>query len=66
MNAQSDPAPKREGITPDALLHTGSGGEITAEDLVLASGRDINPKSMAWAERRLAEDGRAAIDKLLP
>ncbi|MFD9485168.1 MULTISPECIES: hypothetical protein [unclassified Streptomyces] len=66
MNAQSDPAPKREGITPDALLHTGSGGEVTAEDLVLASGRDINPKSMAWAERRLAEDGRAAIDKLLP
>ncbi|GGP62397.1 MULTISPECIES: hypothetical protein [Streptomyces] len=66
MNAQSDPAPKREGITPDALLHTGAGGEVTAEDLVLASGRDINPKNMAWAERRLAEDGPAAIDKLLP
>ncbi|MFD9790013.1 hypothetical protein ACFWXK_03585 [Streptomyces sp. NPDC059070] len=66
MNAQSDPAPHREPITPDALLHTGAGGEVTAEDLVLASGRDITPKSLEWAQRRLAEDGPRAIDKLLP
>ncbi|MEU1071312.1 MULTISPECIES: hypothetical protein [unclassified Streptomyces] len=66
MNAQSEPAPKREGITPDALLHTGAGGDITAEDLVLASGRDITPKSLEWAERRLEQDGTRAIDKLLP
>ncbi|OAR26884.1 hypothetical protein A8W25_00880 [Streptomyces sp. ERV7] len=66
MNAQSEPAPKREGITPDALLHTGAGGDVTAEDLVLASGRDITPKTLEWAERRLAQDGPAAIDKLLP
>ncbi|MEU5432416.1 hypothetical protein AB0G73_03450 [Streptomyces sp. NPDC020719] len=66
MNAKSESAPQREAVTPDALLHTGSGGEVTAEDLVLASGRDITPKSLAWAERRLADDGPAALDKLLP
>ncbi|MBD0745032.1 hypothetical protein [Streptomyces sp. CBMA152] len=65
MNAQSDSAPQREAVTPDSLLHTGSGGEVTAEDLVLASGRDITPKNLKWAERRLAEDP-AAMDKLLP
>ncbi|MEU9287889.1 hypothetical protein AB0D57_25095 [Streptomyces sp. NPDC048275] len=59
-------APSDDRTTPDALLHTGSGGEVTAEDLVLATGRDITPKSLAWAERKLAKEGPAAMDKLLP
>lgn len=52
--------------TPDALLHTGSGGDVSPEDLVLATGRDITPKTLAWAERKLAEEGPSALDKLLP
>ncbi|MCH0542924.1 hypothetical protein I3F58_25885 [Streptomyces sp. MUM 203J] len=56
----------RGGITPDSLLHSGAEGEFTAEDLVLASGRDVNPKNLEWAERRMAEKGRAALDELLP
>ncbi|MEU1040635.1 hypothetical protein ACFYP4_09700 [Streptomyces sp. NPDC005551] len=60
------PSPSDDATTPDALLHTGAGGEVSAEDLVLAAGRDVNPKNLAWAERRLAEDGPAAMDKLLP
>uniref|UniRef100_A0AAU2VEE4 Uncharacterized protein n=1 Tax=Streptomyces sp. NBC_00003 TaxID=2903608 RepID=A0AAU2VEE4_9ACTN len=66
MNEQSDSSPQRDLVTPDALLHTGSGGEVTAEDLVLASGRDVTPQSLAWAERKLAAEGPAALDKLLP
>ncbi|KUH39973.1 MULTISPECIES: hypothetical protein [Streptomyces] len=58
--------PRQGGVSPDAILHSGAEGEFTAEDLVLASGRDVNPKNMAWAERRLAEKGRAALDELLP
>ncbi|CAL9335131.1 hypothetical protein [Streptomyces thermolilacinus] len=54
------------GVTPDSLLHSGAEGEFTAEDLVLASGRDVNPKNLAWAERRMAEKGKAALDELLP
>ncbi|MDT9683546.1 hypothetical protein RND61_15970 [Streptomyces sp. TRM76323] len=54
------------GVTPDALLHSGAEGEFTAEDLVLASGRDVNPENLAWAERRMAEKGKAALDELLP
>ncbi|MGW2788852.1 hypothetical protein ACWC9H_02885 [Streptomyces sp. NPDC001251] len=65
MNDRSDSSP-REPVTPDALLHTGSGGEITAEDIVLASGRDVTPENLAWAERKLAAEGPAALDKLLP
>ena len=53
-------------VTPDALLHTGSEGEVSPEDLVLASGRDITPATLEWARRRLAEEGRAAVDKQLP
>ncbi|MFI6051969.1 hypothetical protein ACIBCO_17995 [Streptomyces violascens] len=66
MNDQSESGPQRDPITPDALLHTGSGGEVTAEDLVLASGRDITPQNLAWAERKLAAEGPAALDKMLP
>ncbi|WP_438295203.1 hypothetical protein [Streptomyces sp. HUAS TT7] len=65
MNDQSDSGP-HERVTPDALLHTGSGGEVTAEDLVLASGRDVTPQNLAWAERKLAAEGPAALDKMLP
>ncbi|MCT9088697.1 hypothetical protein N4G70_07415 [Streptomyces sp. ASQP_92] len=65
MNDRPDSSP-HEPVTPDALLHTGAGGEVTAEDLVLASGRDINPQNLAWAERKLAAEGPAALDKLLP
>ncbi|NWF30957.1 hypothetical protein HW130_32750 [Streptomyces sp. PKU-EA00015] len=54
------------GVTPDSKLHAGSEGEVTAEDVVLASGREITPKNLEWAQRRLAEKGRAALDELLP
>lgn len=33
---------------------------------MLASGRDITPETLAWAERKLAAEGPAALDKLLP
>lgn len=59
-------SPSDDRATPDALLHTGSGGEVTPEDLVLAAGRDITPKNLAWAERKLEREGPAALDKLLP
>ncbi len=52
--------------TPDALLHAAPATEASPEDLVLASGKDITPKTLAWAERKLASEGRAALDKLLP
>ncbi|MEV0531871.1 hypothetical protein [Kitasatospora sp. NPDC050463] len=66
MNDRPDSIQWPGGVTPDALLHTGSGGEVTAEDLVLASGRDITPETLAWAERKLAAEGPAALEKLLP
>ncbi|MEY9964759.1 hypothetical protein ABIA33_002801 [Streptacidiphilus sp. MAP12-16] len=66
MTEQPDSNPLSEGITPDALLHVGSSDDVTAEDLVLASGRDLTPEHLAWAERKLAAEGRAAIEKLLP
>ncbi|MEY2248519.1 hypothetical protein AB8A21_37290 [Streptomyces sp. BF23-18] len=59
-------APSDDRATPDTLLHTGTEGPVTAEDLVLAAGRDITPQSLAWAERKLQQEGPAAVDKLLP
>lgn len=66
MNAQSAAEPEPESTTPDRLLHTGAGDTVTAEDLVLASGRDLTPKNIEWARRKLAERGRSAIEEQLP
>ncbi|ROQ63560.1 hypothetical protein EDD93_6305 [Streptomyces sp. 840.1] len=54
------------GVTPDSLLHTGASDDPSPEDLVLASGRDLTPQTLEWARRRLAREGRSAIDKQLP
>ncbi|KQX91684.1 hypothetical protein, partial [Streptomyces sp. Root1319] len=51
--------PEEQGVTPDRLLHTGANDRPTAEDLVLASGRDLTPETLEWARRRLAEEGRS-------
>jgi hypothetical protein len=66
MNEESAARLERGRTTPDRLLHTGAGDEVTAEDLALASGRDLTPASIEWARRRLAERGRAAIEEQLP
>ncbi|GAA2918365.1 MULTISPECIES: hypothetical protein [Streptomycetaceae] len=58
--------PEVQLVTPDRLLHTGGNDQPTAEDLVLASGRDLTPESLEWARRTLAEEGRSAMDKRLP
>jgi len=58
--------PTPEEVTPDRMLHTGAEGEVSAEDLVLASGRDLNPANLEWARRKLASEGRAAMEKQLP
>ncbi|MFD4576298.1 hypothetical protein ACFWNK_09200 [Streptomyces sp. NPDC058417] len=60
----SPPSPER--VTPDALLHTRTGTEVSPEDMVLATGRDLTPGNLAWARRKLDEEGPAAIEKLLP
>ncbi|BAG23602.1 hypothetical protein ACIQUZ_16355 [Streptomyces griseus] len=62
----SAPVSGPEGITPDRLLHTGASDRPSAEDLVLASGRDVTPENLEWARRKLAAEGRSAIDKQLP
>lgn len=59
--------PESEGaITPSSSLHSAPEGEPTPEDLVLATGRDITPENLEWARRKLAEEGRAAIERILP
>lgn len=52
--------------TPDDLLHARTGTEVSPEDLVLASGKDITPHTLEWARRKLAAEGPAALDKMLP
>ncbi|GGS77853.1 MULTISPECIES: hypothetical protein [Streptomyces] len=52
--------------TPDALLHSAPPRDVTPEDLVMAAGRDVTPKTLDWARRKLESEGPAAIEKLLP
>ncbi|MET9449746.1 hypothetical protein [Streptomyces cinerochromogenes] len=52
--------------TPDALLHSAPPRDITPEDMVMAAGRDVTPKTLDWARRKLESEGPAAIEKLLP
>lgn len=58
--------PPEDRTTPDGLLHARTGTDVSPEDLVLAAGRDLTPANLEWAERKLAEEGPAALDKLLP
>ncbi|EPD68108.1 MULTISPECIES: hypothetical protein [Streptomyces] len=53
-------------VTPDDLLHTSTGTDVSPEDLVLATGRDITPHSLEWARHKLEAEGPAALEKLLP
>lgn len=32
----------------------------------MAAGRDVTPKTLDWARRKLESEGTAAIEKLLP
>ncbi|AKN74005.1 MULTISPECIES: hypothetical protein [Streptomyces] len=52
--------------TPDALLHSAPPRDVTPEDMVMAAGRDVTPKNLDWARRKLESEGPAAIEKLLP
>ncbi|GAA3207684.1 hypothetical protein MTQ10_24295 [Streptomyces sp. XM83C] len=58
--------PSRDRTTPDRLLHARTGTEVSPEDVVLAAGRDITPRNIEWAKRKLEQEGPAALDKLLP
>ncbi|MEV0848108.1 hypothetical protein AB0J21_19905 [Streptomyces sp. NPDC049954] len=53
-------------VTPDDELHTGAQGEVTPEDLVQATGRDVTPENLEWARKKIAEEGQEAIERLLP
>ncbi|MET8246401.1 hypothetical protein ABZV31_19455 [Streptomyces sp. NPDC005202] len=68
MSTPQPDAPRTFGdhATPDEVLHARTGTEVSPEDLVLAAGRDITPRNLEWAKRKLAEEGPAALDKLLP
>jgi len=54
------------GTTPDNVLHSAPDSEPTPEDVVLASGRDLNEENLQWARERIAAEGRAALDRQLP
>ncbi|MEU8504609.1 hypothetical protein AB0C40_07695 [Streptomyces brevispora] len=66
MSDEPESVSVMRGVTPDSLLHTGATDDPSPEDLVLASGRDLTPHTLEWARRRLASEGRAALDKRLP
>jgi hypothetical protein len=65
-DSQSQSPVPDEFPTADSRLHVGSEQPVTPEDLVEASGRDVTPESLEWARRKLATEGRSAIDRLLP
>ncbi|CAM5746116.1 hypothetical protein STAFG_4767 [Streptomyces afghaniensis 772] len=58
--------PPEDRTTPDRLLHARTGTDVSPEDLVLASGKDLTPRTLEWARRKLAAEGPAALEKLLP
>ncbi|MFE1440452.1 hypothetical protein [Streptomyces sp. NPDC058739] len=70
-NSQPEASPPEthwhpDRATPDNLLHTRTGADVSPEDIVLASGKDLTPNTLEWAKRKLAQEGPAALDKLLP
>lgn len=67
--------PERE-VDPDRLTagararaarrRTGAEQPWDPEDLAIAEGRDPTPENVAWARRKLAEEGPAAINRTVP
>ncbi|WEH25979.1 hypothetical protein [Streptomyces sp. AM 3-1-1] len=66
MAGEKNPEDLPRVVTPDDELHTGADQESTPEDLVQATGRDVTPENLEWARKKLAEEGREAIERLLP
>ncbi|MFD5269626.1 hypothetical protein [Streptomyces sp. NPDC058335] len=65
--SEPDPSlPLPERATPDNLLHTRTGTEVSPEDMVLVAGRDLTPRNLEWARRKLEEEGPDSIEKMLP
>ena len=58
--------PSEDPATPDELLHTRTGTEVSPDDIVLASGKDLTPRNLEWARRKLEAEGPVALEKLLP
>ena len=52
--------------TDDRLLHTGGERPVDPEDLIRASGREPTPELVEKVRRLLAEEGPAAVEKVLP
>ena len=65
--SEPDPSPPLpERATPDNLLHTRTGTEVSPEDMVLVAGRDLTPRNLEWARRKLEAEGPDSIEKMLP
>ncbi|MFF0793613.1 hypothetical protein [Streptomyces spiralis] len=64
--SQPDASRWAGGHTPDNVLHARTGTDVSPEDIVLAAGRDITPRNLEWAKRKIETEGPAALDKLLP
>ncbi|WP_405429914.1 hypothetical protein [Micromonospora sp. NBC_00617] len=47
-------------------IRTGAEQPWEPEDLVMARGQDLTPENMEKARRDLAEQGRAAIERIVP
>ncbi|CAM5659616.1 hypothetical protein GCM10010378_05220 [Streptomyces viridochromogenes] len=58
--------PSGERCTPDDLLHARTGTEVSPEDIVLASGKDLTAHNLEWAKRKIEAEGPSALEKLLP
>ena len=60
--ADDDTSPR----ATEAPLRTGAEQPWDPEDFAVAAGRDPTPENVAWARRRLEEEGPAAIEKTVP
>jgi hypothetical protein len=55
----------RQRGTP-GRFRTGADQPWEPEDFVRATGRDPTPENIEWARRVLAEEGGAAVDRIVP
>lgn len=63
-----DPERLRSGARerPHTPPRTGADQPWDPEDVAVAEGHDPTPRNVAWARRKLAEEGRSAIERTVP
>lgn len=58
--------PEASGVTPTGFCTRARATRRARRTWCSPPGRDLTPETLEWARRKLADEGRSALDRQLP